>query len=253
LARIVFHYLPGDSFLHRWDPRCKFFGLLLVTAVLIQFSIFWFLLDSILLGALFFLSRLPFRLFFEEFKFWVIFLSALFLFQILLTPGGRFSFFPWLPIGKEGLLQGGLTSWRMGLMIGYALLFTAVTRPRDLCGALVWILKPIPFLPERRIGLMVSLTLRFFSRISDQVEDVRAAHLARLGDRNHNPFRKAKFMALPILRRSILDVEEVAFALVARGYQENRNLPSRLSKIPLSHLIPILLMSGVLLLSLWIK
>ena len=129
----------------------------------------------------------------------------------------------------------------MGLMIGYALLFTAVTRPRDLCEALVWILKPIPFLPERRIGLMVSLTLRFFSRISDQVEEVRAAHLARLGDRNHNPFRKAKFLALPILRRSILDVEEVTFALVARGYQENRNLPSRLSKIPLPHLIPIII------------
>ena len=141
----------------------------------------------------------------------------------------------------------------MGLMIGYALLFTAVTRPRDLCEALVWILKPIPFLPERRIGLMVSLTLRFFSRISDQVEEVRAAHLARLGDRNHNPFRKAKFIALPILRRSILDVEEVTFALVARGYQENHNLPSRLSKIPLLHWIPVIIMAGVMLLSLWIK
>ena len=139
----------------------------------------------------------------------------------------------------------------MGLMIGYAVLFTAVTRPRDLCEALVWILKPIPFLPERRIGLMVSLTLRFFSRIMDQVDEVRAAHLARLGDRNHNPFRKAKFMALPILRRSILDVEEVTFALVARGYQENLNLPSRLSKIPLLHLIPVILMAGVMLLSLW--
>jgi biotin transport system permease protein len=253
LARIVFHYLPGDSFLHRWDSRCKFFGLLLVTAVLIQTSISWFLLGSILLGALFFLSRLPFKVFFKDLKFWAIFLLALFLFQIFLTPGGRFSFFPWLPVGKEGLLQGGLNSWRMGLMIGYALLFTAVTRPRDLCEALVWILKPIPFLPERRIGLMVSLTLRFFSRISDQVEEVRAAHLARLGDRNYNPFRKAKFLALPILRRSILDVEEVAFALVARGYQDNLNQPSRLSRIPLLHLIPILLMLGVLLLSLWIK
>jgi biotin transport system permease protein len=250
LARIVFHYFPGNSFLHRWDARCKFFGLLLITATLIQSSIFWFILDSILLFALFFFSRLPFRSFFKDFRFWVIFLLALFLFQIFLTPGYRFSFFLWLPVSKEGLLQGGLTSWRLGLMIGYAVLFTAITRPRDLCEALVWILKPIPFLPERRIGLMVSLTLRFFSRIMDQVEEVKAAHQARLGDRNINPIRKVKFFALPILRRSILEVEEVTFALVARGYQEN--LPSRLSKIPLLHLIPILLMSGVLLLFLWI-
>ena len=136
-------------------------------------------------------------------------------------------------------------------MIGYALLFTAPIRPRDVCEVLVWMLKPIPFLPERRIGLMVSLALRFFSRILDQVEEVRAAHQARLGDRNFNPVRKAKFIALPVLRRSILEVEEVTFALAARGYQEN--LPSRLSKIPLLHWIPIILMAGVLLLSLWIK
>jgi biotin transport system permease protein len=251
LARIVFHYLPGDSLLHSWDARCKFFGLLLVTATLIQISIFWFLLDSIILFALFFLSRLPVRLFFKDLKFWAIFLLALFLFQIFLTSGDRFSLFLRLPVSKEGLLLGGMTSWRMGLMIGYAVLFTAVTRPRDLCEALVWILKPIPFLPERRIGLMVSLTLRFFSRILDQVEEVKDAHQARLGDRNHNPLRKAKFMALPILRRSILDVEEVTFALLARGYQDH--LPSRLSQIPSLHWIPIFIMAGVLLLSLWIK
>jgi biotin transport system permease protein len=251
LARIAFHYLPGDSFLHSWDARCKFFGLLLVTATLIQISIFWFLLYSIILFVLFFLSRLPFRLFFKDLKFWAIFLLALFLFQIFLTPGDRFSLFLRLPVSKEGLLGGGITSWRMGLMIGYAILFTAVTRPRDLCEALVWILKPIPFLPERRIGLMVSLTLRFFSRILDQVEEVKDAHQARLGDRNHNPLRKTKFMALPILRRSILDVEEVTFALVARGYQDH--LPSHLSRIPPFHLIPIFLMAGVLVFSLWIK
>ncbi|OGP51032.1 MAG: hypothetical protein A2Y79_00335 [Deltaproteobacteria bacterium RBG_13_43_22] len=251
MARIVFHYFPGDSFLHRWDARCRFLGLLLITATLIQTSIFWFFLDSIFLFFLFFLSRLPFRLFFKDFKFWAIFLFVLFLFQIFLTPGGRLPLFPWLPVSQEGLLQGGLTSWRLGLMIGYALLFTATTRPRDVCEVLVWMLKPIPFLPERRIGLMVSLALRFFSRILDQVEEVRAAHQARLGDRNFNPVRKAKFIALPVLRRSILEVEEVTFALAARGYQEN--LPSRLSKIPLLHWIPIILMAGVLLLSLWIK
>jgi biotin transport system permease protein len=136
-------------------------------------------------------------------------------------------------------------------MIGYALLFTAVTRPRDLGEALVWILKPVPFLPERRIGLMVSLTLRFFSRITDQAEEVKAAHQARLGDRNINPLRKAKFLALPVLRNSILSVEEVTYALVARGYQEDR--PSQLSKIPFLHILPVLIMSGLWLVSLWLK
>jgi biotin transport system permease protein len=251
LARIVFHYLPGDSPLHCWDPRCKFFGLILVTATLIQSTIFWYLLDSILLLAAFPFSRLPVRSFFKDFRFWAIFLLAIFLFQVFLTPGDRFSFLLWLPVSKEGLLQGGWTSWRLGLMIGYALLFTAVTRPRDLGEALVWILKPVPFLPERRIGLMVSLILRFFPRITDLAEEVQTANRARLGDRNLNPLRKAKFLALPILRNSLLNVEEVTYALVARGYQEH--LPSRLSKIPFLHLIPVLVMSGLWLVSILMK
>lgn len=172
----------------------------------------------------------------------------LFLCQIFLTPGDRFSFFIWLPVSKEGILQGGWTAWRLGLMIGYALLFTAVTRPRDLGEALIWILKPVPFLPERRIGLMVSLTLRFFSRITEQAEEVKTAHRARLGDRTLSPLRKAKFLALPILRNSILNVEEVTYALIARGYQEH--LPPRLTKIPFLHLIPVLILLGLWLVSL---
>jgi len=251
MARIVLHYFPGNSLLHRWDGRCKFFGLLMITATLIQTRISWFIFDSILLVGLFFLSRFPIKQLLRELRFWTIFLFILFLFQSLFSPGLRLCSFPWLPVSKEGLFLGGLTCWRLGLILGYAVLFTAVTRPRELRDALIWFLKPVPFLPERRIGLMVSLTLRFFSRTLDQVEEVRLAHQARLGDQNKNPIRKAKFLALPILRRSIFEVEEVTFALAARGYRED--LPIHLSKIPIYHLMPLFLMAGVLLMFWWIQ
>jgi biotin transport system permease protein len=130
----------------------------------------------------------------------------------------------------------------LGLIFGYAVLFTAVTRPRELRDALIWIIRPVPFLPDRRIGLMVSLTLRFFSRTLDWVEEVSLAHQARLGDQNKNPFRKAKLLALPVLRRSLLEVEEVTFALAARGYRED--LPIQLPKLPSSHLIPFFFLLG---------
>ncbi|MDI6764722.1 MAG: energy-coupling factor transporter transmembrane component T [Thermodesulfobacteriota bacterium] len=251
MARIALHYFPGNSLLHRWDARCKFFGLLMITGTLIQTRISWFIFDSILLVGLFFLSRFPFKQLLRELRFWTIFLFILFLFQSLFTPGLRLHSFPWLPVSKEGLLLGGLTCWRLGLILGYAVVFTAVTRPRELRDALIWFLKPVPFLPERRIGLMVSLTLRFFSRTLDQVEEVSLAHQARLGDQNKNPIRKAKFLALPILRRSILEAEEVTFALAARGYRED--LPIHLSQIPIYHLMPLFLMAGLLLMFWWIQ
>ncbi len=217
----------------------------MITATLIQTRISWFIFDSILLFSLFFLSRLPLKNILRDLSSWMILLFVLFLFQVVLTPGDRFPSLSWLPVSKEGLLLGGLTCWRLGLILGYAVLFTAVTRPRELRDALIWILKPIPMLPERRIGLMVSLTLRFFSRILDQAEEVNLAHRARLGDRNRNPFRRIKFTALPILRRSILQAEDVTLALAARGYRED--IPLQLSKIPFSHLTTLIIFLGTLI------
>ena len=244
MARIAFHYFPGNSSLHHWDARCKFFGLLMITATLLQSRVTWLIFDSTLLMGLLILSRLPLRQFFRDFRIWAIFLFALFLFQAFFTPGSRLPAFPWLPVSQDGLRLGSLTCWRLGLILSFSILFTAITRPRELQDALIWFLKPIPFLPERRVGLMVSLTLRFFSIILDQADEVRLAHKARLGNQNKNPFRRAKFLALPLLRRSFSRAEDVTLALAARGYRDD--LPLQLPKLPTSHLIPLLILLGFL-------
>jgi energy-coupling factor transporter transmembrane protein EcfT len=221
----------------------------MITTTLLQPKITWLIFDSILMITLLILSRLPLKQFFRDFWIWAIFLFALFLFQALFTPGFRFSAFPWFPISKEGLDLGIFTCWRLGLILSYAILFTALTRPREIQDTLIWLLKPIPFLPERRIGLMVSLTLRFFSIILDQAEEVRMAHKARLGDRIRNPFRRAKFLAFPLLRRSFSRAEDVTLALAARGYRDD--LPLQLPKLPLPHVIPLLVLLGTFVVIGW--
>jgi len=249
MARIALHYFPGNSVLHRWDARCRLFGLLMITATLLQSKITWLTFDSILLIGLLILSRLPLRQFFRDFWLWAILLLALFLFQAFFTPGPRISLLPWLPVSEDGLRLGSFTCWRLGLILGYAVLFTAITRPREIQDTLVWLLKPVPFLPERRIGLMVSLTIHFFAIILDQAEEVRLAHNARLGDQNKNPFRRAKFLALPLLRRSFSRAEDVTLALAARGFRDD--IPLQLPKLPLSHLLPLLFLLGFLVVIRW--
>jgi biotin transport system permease protein len=242
MARIGLHYFPGNSILHRWDARCRFFGLLMITATLLQSRMTWLTFDSILLIGLLILSRLPLRQFFRDFWIWMIVLFALFLFQAFFTPGLRISLFPWLPVSQDGLLLGSFTCWRLGLILSYAVLFTAITRPREIQDVLIWLLKPVPFVPERRIGLMVSLTMHFFAIILDQAEEVRLAHKARSGDQNKNPFRRAKFLALPLLRGSFSKAEDVTFALAARGFRDDLSL--QLPKLPLPHLIPLFFLLG---------
>jgi biotin transport system permease protein len=92
---------------------------------------------------------------------------------------------------------------------------------------------------------MISLTLRFFSLILDQAEEVRLAVKARMGDRSKNPFRKARVLSLPILRRSLSRAEDVTFALAARGFRDD--IPLRLPELKLSHLIPLPILFGFLL------
>jgi biotin transport system permease protein len=130
-------------------------------------------------------------------------------------------------------------------MLSYGILFSAITRPRELRDALIWFLKPIPFLPERRIGLMASLTLHFFSMILDQAEETRLAQKARQGDRTRNPFRKAKYLILPVLRRSIIRAEDITYALAARGYRDDIPLP--LPKWDFSHILPLIVFAGTLI------
>ena len=221
-----------------------------MTTTLLQSKIPWLILNSVILIGLLILSRLHLRQFLRDFRTWAIFLLMLFLYQAFFSQGPRLSSIPWLPISKEGLHLGAFTCWRLGLILGYAVLFSAVTRPRDLQHTVIWFLKPVPFLPERRIGLMVSLTLRFFSLILDQAEEVHLANRARLGDRNKNPFRRTKFLALPILSHSFSRAEDITLALVARGYRDD--IPLQLPKLPLTHLIPLAIILGFLILMWWL-
>jgi biotin transport system permease protein len=96
---------------------------------------------------------------------------------------------------------------------------------------------------------MVSLTLRFFSIILDQTEEVRLAHRARMGDQSRNPFRKAKFLVLPVLRRSLFRAEDVTLALAARGYRDDA--PVRLPGMNPSTLVPLLAFLAVSFLVAW--
>ena len=238
MARIALHYFPGNSPIHRWDGRCKFFGLLIITTTLLQARVIWLTFDSILLLGLLILSRLPLKQFLRDFWIWVIFFFALFLFQAFFTPGPRFSFFPQLPVSQDGVRLGGFTCWRLAVILGYAVLFTAITRPREVQDTVIWILTPFSFLHGRRIGLMISLTIRFFSIILDQAEEVRLAHKARLGDLKKNPIRKAKFLALPLLRRTFSQAEDVTLALAARGYRDD--IPLRFPPLPVIQILPVL-------------
>ncbi len=232
-SRLTFHFYPGTSLLHRWDARCKSLGLLLLAIGMLYMGWEGLLFFTLLFTAALALSRIPARALAGDLRSWAPFLLIIFVFQLFSFDSGTPA--PaWWPSGYESIYPALIGIWRLCLILCYAMLFSMVTRPRDLQDAVIWFLRPFPFLPARRIALMVSLMLRFLPLILDQADEVKLATRARLGDQRKNPVLRMKFLVLPLLRRSIKRADDMALALAARGYSDE--LPVKYSRLPKKHL-----------------
>ncbi|MEJ5347490.1 MAG: energy-coupling factor transporter transmembrane protein EcfT [Desulfosoma sp.] len=235
--RLALHYVPRSSPVHRLDARTKLLALFLFCTVLLRFSAFALLTITSALAITTAAARLPWALLWRTFRSWLPFLGVIFLVQAfsprrleqtipleeVLRSGDFLSlwylilkFFP-----EDNVFQALISGFRLLLMVLWAVVFTAVTPPRDLQHALLWILQPLPFLPARRIAVMVSLSLRFFTQLLDDLEHIRLAEKARLGDGGFRPWRHVRTSVSALFRKALGRTEATALALAARGYRED--------------------------------
>jgi len=245
-SRLTFHYFQGNSPLHRWDTRCKLPALFCLTFGLLHARAEPLTLFTVLLGVAFVSTRAPLRAILSDMKTWGVFLVVIFLLQAFSPGAGETSPHSWVPFTPTSLRSAALTCWRLGLILLYSVLFTLVTRPQEMQEALLWFMKPLPFLPARRIALMFSLIMRFLPLLLDEAESVRTASKSRLGHLRKNPLIRIKYLILPVFRRSILRADELALALVARGF--NEDLPVSLPGIRLPHVSALLVILTLILL-----
>ncbi len=241
MARAMsFRYLPGESILHRWDARCKLVALCGVTTLLVHGSggVLGLFTGILLVGVG--VSSLPYRLLLRELRGWVILMTVVFAAQALDMREQAMRLVSWLPVSWASLDAALLSVWRLGLILAYSAVFSLVTRARDVQQALLWLLRPLPFLPARRIALMMGLVMRFLPSTLDAVEEVKLANRSRLGDQVRSPLKRIKHLAIPVLRRALGRADELAVALVARGYRED--LQSVIPPIPLLHTAPVVLL-----------
>lgn len=241
-GRLAFHFIPGSSLLHRWDTRCKLPALVTLSVGLLHMNMSGLAVFSFLLALLIALVRIPWLEVVRELRIWGLFLIVVFLVHaVRFSSPGHYAAAPWLPVDEESLTTAALTSWRMALILCYSLIFMLTTRSRDIQDAILWALRPIPYIPTRRIATMMSLTLRFIPIIMDQAQEVQAAVRCRGGNRRRSPVFRMKSTALPVLRRTLLRADELALALGARGYRED--IPVRLSSFPAAHAVPLILLA----------
>jgi energy-coupling factor transporter transmembrane protein EcfT len=219
------NYQPGDAFLHRFDVRLKLVTLIMISLVSVKASALGLALATLLVLAAAVNTRLPLMRLLSELRYFVVFLFFVCLARALTVPGETVWRLGFVAVSREGLVQGALIGWRLALVVLLGALLVATSRSADIRAAIEWFLKPLPGIPHKRIGTMIGLMVRFIPVAFDQVQEILEAQRARGVENRKNPLYRLPRLLNPTLRKTFARADELAIAMEARCYTENRTDP----------------------------
>ena len=261
-SMILGRYVPGNSILHRMDPRAKLLGLFLLIVIL-----FW--ANNVLTNALLFLlafalilsAKIPFRFFINGLKSMVFIIAFTTLFQLFATTGGKTLFqFYFLTVTDKGLAKAGVIFCRFILIVVFSTILTLTTTPLSLADAVEKLLTPFKIIkvPAHEIGLMLSMSLRFVPTLMDDTIRIMNAQRARGVDFGEgNLLQKIRSfipILIPLFASSFKRADALAIAMEARGYKsgEGRSLYRQL-KWQVLDSVAILSIAAVGAIIFWLK
>lgn len=213
-------YLPGNSPLHKADPRLKVGGLVglgfLMTSVEVRglLVLTWGFL--LLLWA----SRIPYKAIGAVFKASIL-LGCFY--TLLLGWVWSDSWHFWTGYWSlAGVIQGLMLGWRILLVFLLTRIFTAVTLPTEQGFGIAYFFTPFNRFSNKAadFALLITLTLRFIPLLIEEAGSLYKARLAK-GGLPSSWIRRVKELVsllLPLLRITLRRAEELAESLMARGY-----------------------------------
>jgi len=224
-STVAFNFRYGTSILHRLDPRVKIIFLALISLSTLNAGSVGLLALSLLFAVLAVDIRLPVSKIAFELRYFGVFIFFVFITRCLTEPGDPFLTFKFITVTEQGLAEGSLASWRLALVIVMGLLLSVSTRPKEIRTAVEILFGPIPFLPEKRIAVMIGLIVRFIPVILHLTREMSEAQRARAIEQRNNPIYRASHLVLPVMRRIVDRADRLANAMEARCFDENRPTP----------------------------
>jgi len=220
-----FGYAPGDSLLHHLDARFKLIIIILLSLICLNlYFVSLGILTVLLLGCII-NARLPLNSGFKELRYFFILLSLVFIARVLSTGGPPLINIKLITISIDGFFTGILVCWRLAFIILLGFTFVSTTRPSAIKAAVQWFLKPVPFIPEQKVAVMMGLILRFVPVIFDQAKVTVEAQRARCVQNRKNPVYRLIKLGFPLIRLTFERADDLVVAMEARGFTENRTDP----------------------------
>lgn len=195
-------FLPGDSVMHRTDPRVKICLTLFAIVLLFaadNFGALALITGLILLGIL--LSKIPIKLYLKSIKaviFIVIFTSVLNIFYGTGEPLAQFWVFK---ITKNGIFNSIFISTRIIALILASSVLTFTTSPTQLTDAIERLLKPLAAIrvPVHEFAMMMTIALRFVPLLLEETDKIMRAQKARGADMESGGILQRIKAMIPIL------------------------------------------------------
>ena len=219
-------HFPGNSILHRCDPRLKLVGTIAYIVVLfVAANPVGIALSIALLALLYSVAKIPFKMILKSLKPIVpviIFTAVLNLFFLT----GETPLFQWwiFTIYPEGVRYAILMAVRVMALIAGTSLLTYTTSPIVLTDAIENLLRPLGKLhfPVHELAMMMTIALRFIPTLIDETEKIMNAQKARGAMLDTGSFMQRVKALVPILIPLFLSAfrraDELAMAMECRCY-----------------------------------
>lgn len=219
-------YFPGESIIHRLDPRFK----IVITFIYILMLFTGSNIVCLAVGAVYtimaiLISKIPFKMFVKSIKPIFPFLILTAVMNLIFVGSGDIVFeWKFLKITQDGINTSIFMIVRIVLLISGSSLLTYTTSPITLTDAIERLLSPLKKIkvPVHELAMMMSIALRFIPTLIEETDKIMSAQKARGAEIDTGSFTtRAKNMVsilVPLFISSFRRADELATAMECRCY-----------------------------------
>lgn len=219
-------YFPGNTVVHRLDPRTKLIlTVVYIAALFVAGRLISYLLVFIFLTAAYAAARIKPAAALKGLKPLLLIICLTGILNLFFTPGEPLVQFWGITITKEGIVSAVFMVWRIMMLVTGTFLLTYTTSPISLTDGLERVLGPLRHLkvPVHELSMMMCIALRFIPTLIEETDKIISAQKARGADfESGNIFCRVKALIpvlVPLFVSAFRRADELAVAMECRCYQ----------------------------------
>ncbi len=220
-------FFPGESLIHRLDPRSKILITILYIVIIFlvkNFVGYAFVVAFLALCTL--NTKIPFKFMVRGLKPVVFFIILTAVFNLFLTSSGKV-YFSWkfITVTDTGVHNAAFMMIRLILLILGTSLLTLTTSPIALTDGIESLLAPAAKIgfPAHEVAMMMSIALRFIPTLIEETDKIIKAQTARGADfESGNIIKRVRAMVpilIPLFLSAFRRADELATAMECRCYR----------------------------------